>query len=905
MSTLVRACLAVAALAQAAASQCATWDTRFLQPGMDSAVRALVVYDDGSGDALYAGGAFTTAGGTAASFVAKWNGTSWSALGGGFNSPVDALAVFDDGSGSALYAGGSFTLASGAVAHYIARWNGVVWSPVGGGTNSYVESMRVFDDGSGAALYAAGYFTTAGGVNASKIAKWNGTAWSSVGGGLDDVALALQVLDDGSGPALYAGGYFTLAGGNVANHVARWNGSAWSALASGTNGAVYGLCAFDDGTGPAIIAGGAFSAADSASAANVARWNGSAWSALGSGTGGPVRALAVFDDGSGRRLYAGGSFASAGGASASEIAAWDGTSWSPRGGGTSDLVNALAAFDDGSGASLYVGGEFTTAGGTLVNRLARWSASGWSCVSAGEGMSGTVYALKTFDDGTSRSLYAGGNFDAAGSANTKGIARWNGSDWSPVAGGTDGAVFALEELDIGAGSVLVVGGGFTSAGTTDAHFVAAWDGARWSSLGGGTSAAVKALAVFDDGSGEALYAAGDFATAGGVPANRVARWNGSSWSPLGSGISGANAFVSALAVFDDGSGDALYAGGAFSAAGGIAASSIARWNGTSWSSVGTGVSGLAPYVYTLRVFDDGGGSALFAGGGFTIAGGLLVNRIAKWNGARWSALAGGVDAGGGTYPLVASLAVHDDGSGRALFVGGAFTTAGGTFANHLAKWNGSIWSAVSTGLGTSGTVYSLGAFDDGFDADADLYAGGDFTAIDGVLSARIAELHGCGTASFCFSDGVSIACPCANDGHLGHGCNNSANTGGAVIGASGVGSLAHDTVRFDVSGEDPNALSILVQGSLPVSPRPFGHGIVCVGGEMKRLYVEQAGGGAFHAPNGIEPRVHARSAALGDAIAAGSSRYYFAHYREQNALGGCPTASTFNATQSLRLIWGA
>jgi len=47
---------------------------------------------------------------------------------------------------------------------------------------------------------------------------------------------------------------------------------------------------------------------------------------------------------------------------------------------------------------------------------------------------------------------------------------------------------------------------------------------------------VGALTVFDDGSGPALYAGGNFTIAGGVAANRVAKWNGSSWSSLGSGV---------------------------------------------------------------------------------------------------------------------------------------------------------------------------------------------------------------------------------------------------------------------------------------------------------------------------------------------------------------------------------
>ena len=70
-----------------------------------------------SGSEVYAGGFFTTAGGSAANYIAKWNGSSWSALGSGLNDYVSALAV----SGSDLYAGGGFTTAGGKVSAYIAR----------------------------------------------------------------------------------------------------------------------------------------------------------------------------------------------------------------------------------------------------------------------------------------------------------------------------------------------------------------------------------------------------------------------------------------------------------------------------------------------------------------------------------------------------------------------------------------------------------------------------------------------------------------------------------------------------------------------------------------------------------------------------------------------------------------
>src|SRR6185503_4148795 len=139
----------------------------------------------------------------------------------------------------------------------------------------------------------------------------------------------------------------------------------------------------------------------------------------------------------------------------------------------------------------------------------------------------------------------------------------------------------------------------------------------------GTNGTVSALTVYDNGGGPALYVGGYFTSAGGVAASRIARWDGSSWSALGSGIfdagSGPDASVSALTVYDDGGGPALYAGGNFLTAGGVAASGIAKWDGSSWSALGGGMGGppfIGPWVLALASFDDGSGPALYAGGLF-------------------------------------------------------------------------------------------------------------------------------------------------------------------------------------------------------------------------------------------------------------------------------------------------
>jgi hypothetical protein len=52
-------------------------------------------------------------------YIAKWNGTTWSALGTGMNGTVSALAF--DSSGN-LYAGGEFATAGGLVRPFLANW---------------------------------------------------------------------------------------------------------------------------------------------------------------------------------------------------------------------------------------------------------------------------------------------------------------------------------------------------------------------------------------------------------------------------------------------------------------------------------------------------------------------------------------------------------------------------------------------------------------------------------------------------------------------------------------------------------------------------------------------------------------------------------------------------------------
>ena len=709
-------------------------------PGTNSDVQALCAHDDGSGPALFVGGTFQSAGGRPALGIAKWDGDGWETLGSG-TPHVLSLAVFDDGGGPALFAGGRFTSAGGVPAKRIAKWDGSLWTALASGpgvNTTSVECMTVFDDGSGPALYAGGDFFGAGGRN--RIARWNGTSWTNLGTGMDGIVYALAAFDDGSGPALFAGGAFFNAGGFPASLIAKWNGTSWTALGSGLDSQVMSLAVFDDGSGPALYAGGYFSTAGGSPASHVARWNGTTWSPLGNGTNQPVLTLSVHDDGSGPALIAGGSFTTAGDVQVNRIAKWNGTSWAALGAGLSGEpfpdVRCLAAYDDGSGPALHAGGKFPVTSGVALNNIGKWNGASWSPL--GRGLDATVSALEVYDDGGGPALHVLGRFTSVDGKAVNRIAKWDGAAWSSLGSGLSGTnvdVAALRVADDGTGPALFAGGFYFTAGGIEVNGIARWNGSSWSALDEGIWANpffnpltyVSCLETYDDGSGPRLIAGGFFERAGGVPANHIAQWNSASWSAFGN--SSSRFGFSALTVFDDGSGPALYAagsftntnngvtahvaGGTFTTPGGLPPKHIARWTGESWAPLSSDTNGT---IGVLAVYDDGSGPALIAGGSFTIAGGVEANRVARWDGSNWSALGSGMD------DPVRALAIHDDGNGPALYAGGSFTMAGSVAANRIARWNGTDWEPLGSGM--NGTVYSLRSFDVG--GDPVLVAGGTF-----------------------------------------------------------------------------------------------------------------------------------------------------------------------------------
>jgi len=159
-----------------------TWG--LLGSGVGENARGGVVLD--SDNNLYVGGAFTTAGGSAANRIAVWrNNNTWGTLGDGLNNNVSALALDSDNN---LYVGGAFTTANGSSANYVAVWrNNNTWGSLGSGMNGGVNDLAFDSFGN---LYVGGGFTTAGGIDALRTAIWNGSSWEQ----FVDTSLSVQVI---------------------------------------------------------------------------------------------------------------------------------------------------------------------------------------------------------------------------------------------------------------------------------------------------------------------------------------------------------------------------------------------------------------------------------------------------------------------------------------------------------------------------------------------------------------------------------------------------------------------------------------------------------------------------------------------------------------------------------------
>ena len=635
----------------------------------------------------------------------------------GVNDTVHAQVLGDDGT---RYVGGDFTLA-GMNAGKVAAF------PIGNNaTSPHMLSMpqvngpvhAVSSDGKGG-WYIGGNFTKVGVENRLRLAHIDAagrvTGWNP---GANGTVYALAVHES----QIYAGGDFTSAGNGNA-------GIARNMLASfDMDGGLTNWNPYADGVVKAIAVGesavyvgghfyGIGGGSEYLSRRGLAKFdfNGDLkpWATVP----GSVEVIAIRDG----RVFVGGEF-TIGSAPLALVAT---TSPTPP---SITYRNNAAAFYDSNGA--------------LVNEWSPWSTmpvtsidfdDGGRVYVGGEGGVGrqnyilyqvNMYGEYIYDYRKStctggyrfvESLGGGNCFGASpitAIANAGDLAVY--AEQSGTAWGVDGRF--VNGMGSDGSSILIVGEFDVAAGSVRLHLAAFNDSGFLKDWNPGANSSVKALAM----SGGSVYAGGNFSLSGGEVATtareKLAAYdvdgNLLSWNP------GVNNQVNTLMV----SNDVVYVGGYFTLASDSSGSQtrnrLAAFDVSSnllpWN------PGANSYVNALSAADG----LIYAGGDFTSVGGGLGNTSKNYIAA--FDLAGNVSTWSGEANEEV-LAVTVDGG--IVYASGKFTAAGGSTGSAmrygLAAFgvNGNLtsWSPWLIG----GRGYSLVAH------DGLVYAGGDFTGVDG------------------------------------------------------------------------------------------------------------------------------------------------------------------------------
>ena len=535
---------------------------------------------------------------------------------------------------------------------------------------------------------------------------------------------------DGPGPApatVMAFGNFTAMGNAVARYLAAWDPTTASWSQIGDGTVRPTRSAFQ------LLNGDLVTTNVLTTGFEVVRWTGASWVGMGQFND---SYLLDFEPGSGGSLLVARWATTSTGPwtpplFTGYLSRWNGSTWvtlaTTSSGTTPSAFETVTELPNGD---IVIGGSFTSINGAAIGGLARWNGTAWSAL--GPAPDGNVVDLVVLPNGN---MIACGSFSTIGGVQANNIAQWNGTSWSAMGAGTNGPV---SRVFLEPGGDLLVTGNFTASGSVSCSNILRHSGGAWFALGSGlfdpTFAFVRGAVRLTNGD---WMVVGQFTTAGTATGNGLAAWNGSSWSTVGSGING-----NVLAVAGAANGD-MIVGGDFTHAGSIEARGVVRWDGTNWSTMGSGIERVEALVCRANgdiVAGEFGGVSRWDGASWVPLGSLLGSKHAFLELPNGQLIVGGQSGVHawtgtnwsqlGTLPgTVYAMAKLPNGD----VVAGGFFNAGAS-PSFLARWNGTTWLP----FGDPGwTVFALATMPNG-----DLVAGGAFTTIGGVACDRIARWDG-------------------------------------------------------------------------------------------------------------------------------------------------------------------